>query len=238
VIVARDAVKLAATREELQQATGGRVAAFSADVRDLAAMESVAAAGVAEIGRYDIVIAGAAGNFPAAASRMSANAFGAVVDIDLKGTFHTFRACHPHLNPRARLIAISAPQATLPMAYQAHVCAAKAGIEALVRSLAVEWGGADGVRANCLSPGLVDGTYGAEIFVKLAGEDALVGPQPVPRQATLSEVADAAAYLAGPGGDYITGHTLAVDGGLSLVTTWGRTFAAAVERAAPSGHRS
>lgn len=238
VIVARDAVKLAAAREELQQATRGRVAALSVDVRDLAAMESVASAGVAEIGRYDIVIAGAAGNFPAAAARMSANAFGAVIDIDLKGTFHTFRACHPHLNPRARLIAISAPQATLPMAYQSHVCAAKAGIEALVRTLAVEWGGVDGVRANCISPGLVAGTYGAEIFSKLAGEEALVRPQPVPRQATLSEVADTAAYLAGPGGDYITGHTLAVDGGLSLVTTWGRTFAAAVERAAPAGHRS
>jgi len=238
VIVARDAAKLAAAREELQQATGGRVTALRADVRDLAAMESVAAAGVAELGRYDIVIAGAAGNFPAAASHMSANAFGAVVDIDLKGTFHTFRACHSHLNPCARLIAISAPQATLPMAYQSHVCAAKAGIEALVRSLAVEWGGADGVRANCISPGLVAGTYGAEIFSKLAGEEALVGSQPVPRQATLSEVADAAAYLAGPGGDYITGHTLTVDGGLSLVTTWARTFAAAVERAEPAPARS
>lgn len=231
-IVARDTAKLNAAKHELEQATGGRVAALSADVRDLAAMAAAAQEGVAALGRYDIVIAGAAGNFPAAAAQMSANAFGAVIDIDLKGTFHTFRACHPHLNPRARLIAISAPQASLPMAYQSHACAAKAGIESLVRTLAVEWGGADGVRANCISPGLVAGTYGAEIFSGLTGEDALIGPQPVPRQATLDEVADAAVFLASPGGDYITGHTLAIDGGLSLVTTWGRTIAGAVEQAA------
>lgn len=234
-IVARDAARLAAAKAELQQSTGGRVAALSADVRDLAAVEAAVQAGVAELGRYDMVVAGAAGNFPADAAQMSANAFGAVVDIDLKGTFHTFRACHAHLNPRARLIAVSAPQATLPIAYQSHACAAKAGIESLVRTLAVEWGGAEGVRANCISPGLVAGTYGAEIFSGLAGEEALVGSQPVPRQATLDEVADAAAFLAGPGGDYITGHTLTVDGGLSLVTTWGRAFAVAVQRAAQQG---
>jgi NAD(P)-dependent dehydrogenase (short-subunit alcohol dehydrogenase family) len=163
---------------------------------------------------------------------MSANAFGAVIDIDLKGTFHTFRACHPHLSAHARLIAISAPQASLAMAYQSHACAAKAGIEALVRTLAVEWGGPAGVRANCPSPGLVAGTYGAEIFSGVAGEEALVGTQPVPRAATLDEVADAAVFLAGPGADYVTGQTLAIDGGLSLVTTWGRAFAAAVDQAA------
>lgn len=231
-IVARDAVRLEAARAELEQTTGGRVMALRADVRDLAAMQTAAAAGAESLGRYDIVIAGAAGNFPAAAAEMSANAFGSVIDIDLKGSFHTFRSCYTHLNPRARLIAISAPQATLPMPYQSHACSAKAGIESLVRTLAVEWGGAEGVRANCLSPGLVAGTYGATIFAKIAGEEALVDPQPVPRLATLGEVADAAVFLAGPSGDYITGHTLSVDGGLSLVTTWGRTFGAAAENAA------
>lgn len=235
VIVARDAARLDAAKAELEQATKGRVVALSADVRDLSAMEAAAQRGVTQLGRYDIVVAGAAGNFPAAAAQMSANAFGSVIDIDLKGTFHTFRACHPHLNPRARLIAISAPQAVLPMKYQSHACAAKAGIEALVRTLAVEWGGIDGVRANCLSPGLVRATHGAEIFARFAGEEALVGPQPVPRQATLGEVADAAVFLASPAGDYITGHTLAIDGGLSLVTMWDQTFGAAVEQAWAKG---
>src|SRR5690606_7550904 len=136
-IVARDATKLEAAQVELEQATGGRVVALSADVRDLAAMDAAARAASTALGRYDVVVAGAAGNFPAAAAQMGANAFGAVIDIDLKGTFHTFRACHPYLSLRARLIAISAPQASLPMAYQSHACAAKAGIESLVRTLAV-----------------------------------------------------------------------------------------------------
>jgi NAD(P)-dependent dehydrogenase (short-subunit alcohol dehydrogenase family) len=153
------------------------------------------------------------------------------VDIDLKGTFHTFRACHRHLAPRARLIAISAPQAQIPMALQAHACAAKAGIEALVRTLAIEWGGLDGARVNALSPGLVAGTYGANIFLKAIGEAALVGGQPVPRLATLDEVADAALFLAGPTGDYITGHTLTIDGGLGLPTTAATAIGAAASHA-------
>ncbi|MEI6721225.1 MAG: SDR family oxidoreductase, partial [Betaproteobacteria bacterium] len=151
--------------------------------------------------------------------------------------FHTFKACYPWLEKGARLLAISAPQATVPMAMQAHACAAKAGIEALVRTLAVEWGGRDGVRVNALSPGLVAGTHGAEIFIQSVGEAALVGGQPVPRLATLAEIADAALFLVGPGGDYITGHTLAVDGGLSLPTTAGVAIAAAAAAALQAAPR-
>jgi NAD(P)-dependent dehydrogenase (short-subunit alcohol dehydrogenase family) len=229
-IVARDQVRLDAAISELAAAVpegAARVGGHSADVRDLAAVTAAAEAGAARFGRYDIVVAGAAGNFLGAAEKLSSNAFGAVVDIDLKGTFHTFRACHAHLAPRARLIAISAPQAAMPMAFQAPACAAKAGVEMLVKSLAVEWGGLDGVRANAISPGLVAGTYGADIFCKVAGEQALVAPQPVPRLATLEEVADVAVWLASPQTDYVTGQVLAIDGGLTLASALGGAFAAA-----------
>ena len=229
-IVARDQVRLDAAIGELAAAVpegAARVGGHSADVRDLAAVTVAAEAGAARFGRYDIVVAGAAGNFLGAAEKLSSNAFGAVVDIDLKGTFHTFRACHAHLAPRARLIAISAPQAAMPMAFQAPACAAKAGVEMLVKSLAVEWGGLEGVRANAISPGLVAGTYGAEIFCKVAGERALVAPQPVPRLATLEEVADVAVWLASPLTDYVTGQVIAIDGGLTRASALGGSFAAA-----------
>ncbi len=239
VIVARDAGRLEEARAELAAlaAQPESVLAISADVRDGAAMDRAADEGNARFGRYDIVIAGAAGNFLGPAAELSSNAFAAVVDIDLKGTFHTFKACHRWLAPRARLVAISAPQGTLPMALQAHACAAKAGIEALVRTLALEWGGADGARVNAISPGLVAGTYGAEIFLKAVGHDALVGGQPIPRLATLDEVADAALFLCGPTGDYVTGHTLAIDGGLGLPTTAGSAIAGAALAALKAARR-
>ncbi len=227
VIVARDADRLARAQAELNEVAPGSVHAESADVRDGAALEIAAQRGAERFGFYDIVVAGAAGNFLGPAAQLSSNAFAAVVDIDLKGTFHTFKACYPHLASGARLLAISAPQGTVPIALQAHACAAKAGIEALVRTLALEWGGAHGYRVNALSPGLVAGTVGADIFIRAIGESALVGGQPVPRLVTLDEVADAALFLVGPSGDYITGHTLAIDGGLSLPTTTGAAIASA-----------
>ena len=230
VIVARDPARLESARTELDALAPGCVHSVSADVRDGAAMQAAAGAGFERFGRYDIVIAGAAGNFLGPAADLSSNAFAAVVDIDLKGTFHTFKACHPHLAARARLIAISAPQAQLPMALQAHACAAKAGIEALVRTLAIEWGGLEGARVNAVSPGLVEGTHGADIFLKAVGEAILVGGQPIPRLATLDEVADAVLFLAGPTGDYITGLTLAIDGGLGLPTTAAAAIGAAATR--------
>ena len=237
VIVARDAERLARAHAELEAIAPGRVQAESADVRDGAAMLAAAQRGYERFGAYGIVIAGAAGNFLGPAAELSSNAFAAVVDIDLKGTFHTFKACYPHLEKGARLLAISAPQGSLPIAMQAHACAAKAGVEALVRTLALEWGGAEGVRVNALSPGLVAGTYGAEIFTRSIGVDALVGGQPVPRLVTLDEGVDAALFLVGPSGDYITGHTLAIDGGLSLPTSTGAAIAAAAVAALKAARR-
>ena len=91
---------------------------------------------------------------------MSANGFKAVIDIDLLGTFNTCRAAYEYLRkPGASVISISANHATMPMAYQAHVCAAKAGVELLTRTLAIEWGPA-GIRANCITPGPTDDTEG------------------------------------------------------------------------------
>ena len=237
VIVARDQGKLDKAAEALNAARADTCLAISGDVRDSVAMDTAAAAGAKHFGGYDIVIAGAAGNFLGPADKLSSNAFAAVVDIDLKGTFHTFRACHAHLKPRAHLIAISAPQATVAMPLQAHACAAKAGIEALVRTLAIEWGGLDGARVNALSPGLVAGTVGAAIFCKAGGEQSVVGMQPIPRFATLAEVADAAVFLACPLSDYMTGHTLALDGGLTLVNASATAIAAAALAALSSARR-
>jgi NAD(P)-dependent dehydrogenase (short-subunit alcohol dehydrogenase family) len=131
---------------------------LTADVRDYGAIRAAMEEVRSKFGLMDIVVSGAAGNFLAPVLGMSANAFKTVVDIDLLGTFNVFRGCHDLLAPNASLIAITAGQAEQPMQLQAHACAAKAGINQLVRVLALEWG--PDVRVNGISPGPIEGTEG------------------------------------------------------------------------------
>jgi NAD(P)-dependent dehydrogenase (short-subunit alcohol dehydrogenase family) len=124
------------TKEKLDAAAAGidpsgqKASGFPADVRDYDALAAAIAAARAKFGEIDIVVCGAAGNFPAPALGMSANGFKSVVDIDLLGTFNTCRAVFEHLRkPGASIINISATQAFTAMEMQAHVCAAKAGVD-------------------------------------------------------------------------------------------------------------
>lgn len=216
VIIARNPEKLAKAREELE-GLGAKVLACSADVRDYAAVAGAMLSAQQTFGSIDIVIAGAAGNFLAPTAGMSANAFAAVVGIDLLGTFNTLRASHEHLRkPGARLLVISAPQAVNPTPLQGHVCAAKAGIEALIKSMAIEWGPA-GIRINGLSPGGVEGTEGLERLSAGGLDEGFKRSLPIPRYADVGEMADMALVLVSPVTDYMTGHVVALDGGISLL---------------------
>jgi NAD(P)-dependent dehydrogenase (short-subunit alcohol dehydrogenase family) len=140
-----------------------------------------------------------------------------VVDIDLLGTFNVLRAAYALLRkPGATVINISAPQAFLPTLAQAHVCAAKAGVDMVTRVLAMEWG-RDGVRVNSVAPGPIDGTEG---MARLAPTDQarqrVIDSVPLARMGTPGEIADACLFLASPLGAYISGVVLPVDGGWAL----------------------
>ncbi len=189
----------------------------TADVRDPEAVQSVLAGAVAAHGPIDVLVSGAAGNFPAPALGMSSNAFGSVVGIDLNGTFHVLRFAFEHLRkPGASVINISAPQAWVPMAFQSHVCAAKAGVDMLTRTLAIEWGPA-GVRVNSLVPGPIDGTEGMErLLTDKSKKDALARTVPLQRLGTPEDCADVALFLASDAARYVSGAVLPVDGGWSL----------------------
>ena len=189
--------------------------ALTADVRDYgatcAAMERVRN----ELGPMDFVISGAAGNFLAPALGMSANAFKAVIDIDLIGTFNVFRGCHDLLNTPASLIAITAGQAVNAIALQAHACAAKAGINQLVRVLAIEWG--PDVRVNGISPGPIAGTEGMARLAPARGDtDKQFARIPAKRWGEIGEVAEAAVWLCSDAAAYVTGTIIDVDGGSSV----------------------
>lgn len=196
----------------------GEAMGVAADVRDPDAVERAIREAVASFGPIDVLVCGAAGNFPAPAVGMSSRGFKAVVDIDLLGSFNAARAAFDHLRkPGAVVLNVSAPQAVQPMPMQSHVCAAKAGLEMLTRCLALEWGGA-GVRVNAISPGPIAGTEGMERLAP-GGEarDRIAAAMPLQRLGTVDDVADAALFLCSDAARFVTGAVLACDGGQSLL---------------------
>jgi len=214
-IASRSLEHLEPAAAELRRA-GVRSLAIAGDVRDAGAVETVISRTVDALGRLDILVNGAAGNFICAAERLSPNGFGAVVDIDLKGTFNVSRAALPHLKARGgSILNISATLQLLGTAGQAHASAAKAGVDALTRTLAVEWG-PFGIRVNGLAPGPVDGTEGARRLITPASRQHILEQCPLGRMATIEEVASAALFLCSDASAFITGTTLVIDGGLWL----------------------
>ncbi len=199
------------------KALGAESMGFTCDVRE----QDQVIDGLKQIheafGDIDVLVSGAAGNFPAFANGMSANGFRSVVEIDLLGTFHVMQAAHPFLTkPGASIVNISAPQAFLPMLAQAHVCSAKAGVDMITRCLAMEWG-PEGIRVNSLVPGPIEGTEGMK---RLAPTPELMemAKESVPMK-TLgqpSDLGNAAVFLASPMASYVTGAVIPVDGGWSL----------------------
>lgn len=230
-LIGRTQEKLDTAAAGIEKA-GGRAEGFSADVRDYDALSSAIRSAHQAFGGIDLVICGAAGNFPAPALGMSANGFKSVVDIDLLGTFNTCRAAFEFLNrPGASIVNISAAQAFVPMAMQAHVCAAKAGVDMVTRTLALEWGPM-GVRVNSIAPGAVDDTEGMRRLAPT--EEArryITGMIPLKRFAEKSELADLALFLCSDAAQFITGAVMVCDGGQSLASQWSDMLSAAVAKA-------
>ncbi|MDM0111119.1 SDR family oxidoreductase [Variovorax sp. J22R133] len=201
----------------LNQHVDGKVLAVAADVRDPAALGAAFERTGAQLGPIDVLVAGAAGNFICPAEELSPNGFRTVIDIDLMGAFHASRLGFGQLKKtRGCLIYISAAQASVPQVYQAHVGAAKAGIDIMMKNLAIEWG-RHGIRANSVVPGPIAGTEG---FKRLVSEDdaaELRDALPLRRHGSVDDIGQAAVFLASPLAQYITGTVLKVDGGLSLI---------------------
>ena len=214
-ITSRRMEHLEPTRDELR-AKGVRAMAKAADVRDAAAVGEMVAAVAAELGRLDIVINGAAGNFICLAENLSPNGFGTVVDIDLKGTFNVSRAALAHLKTQGgSIVNISATLPYLGTMGQAHASAAKAGVDSLTRTLAVEWG-PHGIRVNGIAPGPIEGTEGVARLTSEASRASAIRNCPVGRMGTVDDIAHAALFLVSDAASYVNGVTLVVDGGLWL----------------------
>ena len=185
---------------------------FVADVRDFDAVAETFAAIASEWGTIDVLVSGAAGNFLADVNSLSPNGFKVVIDIDLNGTFNVVRAGFEHLAEGASVINITAPQATIPMRYQAHACAAKAGVDQLTRVLALEWG-YRGIRVNAISPGPISGTEGMARLGQPGEDGASV---PLGRLGTVGDIAGLAMFLSSSAASYVSGTVISCDGGSSI----------------------
>jgi NAD(P)-dependent dehydrogenase (short-subunit alcohol dehydrogenase family) len=216
-VLSRDQTKVDAAVATLRK-HGDKAFGATADVRKFDAVIAALAAARSALGEFDVLVSGAAGNFPASALGMSPNAFKAVVDIDLIGLFHVLKAAHPHLKkPGGSIITISAPQAVHARALQSHVCAAKAGADMLMRVVALEWA-ADGLRINAILPGPIAGTEGMKRLAPTPEAEAAVNRAvPLGRMGSVEDIAQAALFLASPQAAYITGAVIPVDGGLTAV---------------------
>jgi peroxisomal 2,4-dienoyl-CoA reductase len=192
---------------------GGEALAVAADVRDYAQVEGALAATVERFGAVDIVVNGAAGNFLCPASELSPNGFGTVVDIDLKGTFNVCRAAFEELKRRrGQILNISATLHYLGTPMQLHVSAAKAGVDALTRNLAVEWG-AHGIRVNAVAPGPIEDTEGMKRLVPEPVKERLRRQIPLGRFGRIRDVEQAAVFLCSDAASFINGAVIVIDGG-------------------------
>ena len=191
----------------------GEAFPVQADVRNYEQIEEALLAVNGRFGKVDIVVNGAAGNFLCKAEELSPNGFGTVVDIDLKGTFNVCRAAFAQLKEhQGQILNISATLHYLGTPMQLHVSAAKAGVDALTRNLAVEWG-RYGIRVNGIAPGPIEDTEGMKRLLPELLKDKLRKNIPLGRFGRINDIEKAALFLCSDAASFINGEVLVVDGG-------------------------
>ncbi|WP_131738926.1 SDR family oxidoreductase [Actinomadura roseirufa] len=198
---------------------GGHALAHPADVRDPAAVEAAVEAAVARFGRIDGLVNNAAGNFVAAAEDLSPNGWRAVVDIVLNGTWNCTSAVARWMIGAGRpgsVVSVVATYAWTGHPGTVHSAAAKAGVVAMTRTLAVEWA-RHGIRLNCVAPGATEteGAGGA-LWADPEDRERVLASVPMRRLAAPPEIADLTGFLLSDRAGYVTGAVLTADGGQSL----------------------
>ncbi|PPQ74233.1 hypothetical protein CVT24_001104 [Panaeolus cyanescens] len=212
-IVGRNLERLTQTSKELSQSTGQICIPAQADVRKPETLKEAVAKTIEKFGRIDYVICGAAGNFLAPISGLSENAFRTVMEIDTIGTYNTVKATIGHVrSSKGAYIHVSATLHYNATPFQAHVSAAKAGVDALSAVIAVEEG-PHGVRSNVIAPGPIANTEGMDRLSAKGETRSAVRNYPVGRMGEVKDIENATVFLFSDAAAYITGQTIAVDGG-------------------------
>ncbi|PZM97684.1 MAG: hypothetical protein DIU79_01975 [Actinobacteria bacterium] len=218
VVTGRDQAALdRATRDIRAQVTDARVTAVPLDVTSSASVAEAFAA-VAEFAPLSVLVnnAGVIARRPAA--ELPDDDWSRVIETDLSGVFRCSRAAFPLLAQHGggAIVNVASIAASVGISGRVAYTAAKAGVEGLTRTLALEWA-ASGIRVNTVAPGwTLTEMVESGIASGQLSHDALVARIPLRRLANPAEIADAVAYLASPQASYITGQTLVVDGGFCI----------------------
>jgi peroxisomal 2,4-dienoyl-CoA reductase len=220
---------------------GAKVIGIGAvDVRKPELLQQAADRCAKELGSIDFVIAGAAGNFLATIDQISPNAMKSVIDIDVLGSYNTVKATLPYLVESAgkhrtdgktpppngtggRIIFVSATLHYAGTPLQSHVSVAKAGVDAMAMSIAIEQG-PRGITSNVIAPGPIADTEGIDRLSKKENRERSYKAVPIGRYGTVKEIADATVYLFSDSGNFVNGETLV---GMYLVPVcneWVLTF--------------
>lgn len=209
-VIGRRAEKL---EETASLAPRDAVFGLAGDVRDAARVEEIVGEIVAKTGRIDVLVNNAAGNFVAPSEQLSPNGFKSVVDIVLLGTFYCTRFAFEALREaRGAILNIVATYAWSGEPGVVHSASAKAGVLAMTRTLAAEWG-RYGIRANAIAPGPIHTEGTDKNLWSLADIDEQVRRQiPLGRLGRPEDVARAALWLCSDDASWVSGATLAVDG--------------------------
>jgi 2,4-dienoyl-CoA reductase [(3E)-enoyl-CoA-producing], peroxisomal len=218
-IVSRKPEVIERTASELSAETKRDVLAVAADVRDPAALANAIAKTVERFGKLDTLVNGAAGNFLSPAAALSPNGFRTVIEIDLLGTFHAARAAFEQLKTSGNglVLNISATLHYHGTPLQIHASAAKAGVDSVTRTLAVEWG-RFGIRSCAIAPGPIGDTEGMRRLAPGDIADRAMAAIPAGRFGAIDEIAAAAVFLRSSAAAYVTGHVMVVDGGHCIAT--------------------
>jgi citronellol/citronellal dehydrogenase len=214
-ICGRNAEKLDAAQKQL-----GGALALPCDIRKPDEVTAFVKQVVERFGRIDILVNNAGGQFPSPAQHISPNGFFAVVNNNLVGTFNMTREVANQSmipNKRGRVINVIA-NIYRGFPGMAHTGAARAGVENLTMTLAVEWA-QFGILVNAVAPGIILSSGTAQYPPQLLERG--IAETPLKRAGTVDEVAASIVFLASPAAQYITGETLRIDGAQSL---WGHTW--------------
>lgn len=221
VICSRKASNIEPAAEGLSEELGREVMGLTCDIRDREGVRAFVAEVIERLGRVDILVNNGGGQFLAPAETISDKGWDAVVATNLTGTWTMTRAVADQWMLKHGGCIVNITMLTRRgFPGMAHSVAARAGVDAMSRTLAVEWAPM-GIRVNCVEPGII---ASSGLLRYPAGRDmahAIQAEIPMKRLGTCKEVADLVGYLASPAAAYITGQTLVVDGGRTL---WGHTW--------------
>lgn len=213
----RSQVRIDMAAREIAGDETDRIHAVAADMSDVGAIRAFIDGTVSRFGRIDILINNAGVQFPKPSREVTEEDWQRTVDTNLRGYFFAAQQAAKHMKGRGGVIVnIGSVNAVTVVVGQAVYAATKAGISQMTKSLAREWG-RDGIRVNCIGPGSVPTLINREMYSDPAVEKAMCDRIPMGRRGTTREIADAALYFASDYSSYITGQTLFVDGGLTLV---------------------